>query len=44
MFGLLLALVVWVVLVFLWAYRWDRRTQPQVHRDLDDSRRERLGL
>lgn len=39
----LAVLVVWALLVVLWAWRWDRRA-PRVHEDLKNNGRRRVGL
>jgi hypothetical protein len=44
MIGLAVAVVVFALLIALWAWRWDHVTQPRVHRDLDQSGRPRIGL
>jgi hypothetical protein len=42
--GAVLALVVFGLLIAFWAWRWDHRVQPRVHRDLERSGRDRVGL
>lgn len=43
MTGLALVVGLWAALIWVSAWRWNRR-QPKVHRDLNENGRRRVGL